>query len=93
MQKLDDGSYIGWPRVSAQCRFMAPLTYEDEIEARISVERIGVKSITYTISFYKNGALVADGSSKAACCICKADHTLQSIEIPPDYRRLLEGQQ
>lgn len=92
MQKRNDGTYIGWPRVSAQCRFAAPLVYEDEIEVHFDVERVGFKSVTYKVTFRKQGQLVAEGTSKAACCICKPDGKLESIEIPANYRSLLEGQ-
>ncbi len=29
---LEDGSTIGWPRVSAQCRFESPAHYEDILD-------------------------------------------------------------
>ena len=37
MEKRDDGSYIGWPRVSASCNFMKPARYQDILECRLDV--------------------------------------------------------
>ncbi len=51
MQKLDDRTVIGWPRVSAQCRFESPARYDELVTARLTVQRIGVKSLTFDIVF------------------------------------------
>ena len=85
MQKQPDGTYIGWPRVSASCHFHAPARYEDMIDVHLRVERIGVKSLTFEIEFYRDGLKLATGRMKSACCICRPDGTLTSIEIPEMY--------
>ena len=53
---------IGWPRVSASCRFESPAKYEDIIDVRLIVERIGVKSLTFKVFFTNNGRPVANGN-------------------------------
>jgi acyl-CoA thioester hydrolase len=85
MQRQPDGRYIGWPRVSATCSFHAPAGYEDVIEARLSIERIGFKSISYLVAFFRGETQLAQGRMKTACCLCGADRKLESIEIPRDY--------
>jgi len=85
MIKQADGTYIGWPRVNASCHFEAPLRYEDEVELKLWVERIGVKSLAYYIEFWNKGRRVAHGRMKSACCICHPDGHLKSIEIPAVY--------
>ncbi|MFM7919318.1 MAG: acyl-CoA thioesterase, partial [Planctomycetaceae bacterium] len=40
MQQLDDGTVVGWPRVSAQCRFESPARYDELITARLTIQRI-----------------------------------------------------
>ena len=84
MEATDDGSYLGWPRVSASCTFERPLTYDDEFEVRLDVERIGVKSINYVIEFWQEQRL-AYGRLKTACCICGAHARIESIAIPDRY--------
>lgn len=86
MEKQLDGTYIGWPRVSASCHFDAPARYEDEVEIRVDVERVGFKSLTFTVEFWRGETRLAHGRLKTACCICRPDGTLQSIEIPANYR-------
>jgi YbgC/YbaW family acyl-CoA thioester hydrolase len=86
MQRQPDGTYIGWPRVNASCHFQAPARYEDEVEARLRVERIGFKSLTFYVEFWRGAQRLAWGRMKSACCICRTDGTLTSIEIPAEYR-------
>ena len=89
MQPAGDGSYIGWPRISASCTFERPLTYEDEFQVRLDIERIGVKSVTFAAEFWKGDQRIAWGRVKTACCICRPNAPLVSIEIPEDQRAVL----
>ncbi|WP_437203113.1 acyl-CoA thioesterase [Planctomicrobium sp. SH664] len=85
LQKQGDGTYVGWPRVSASCHFESPLRYGDEFELRLRVERIGVKSLTFSIEFWRSGQRVSYGRMKSVCCVCAAEGVLKSIEIPQSY--------
>lgn len=92
MQKQDDGTHIGWPRVSASCHFEAPARYDDLIELRLHVERQGVKSLTFYVEFWRDTTRLAHGRMKSACCVCYPNGTLKSIVIPESYRdRIEEG--
>ena len=91
MEPQPDGTYIGWPRVNASCRYIAPARYEDEIDGHLQVERIGVKSLTFAIEFWRGETLIATGRMKSACCICRADGTLTSIAIPDQYLAKIES--
>lgn len=86
----DDGAVIGWPRVSANCRFESPAKYEDIIQSRLTVQRIGVKSITYDVVFTIGDRAVAKGTMKTVCCIVEPGQPLRSIEIPPEYAAQVE---
>ena len=85
MQKLDDGTVIGWPRVSAQCRFESPARYDELITARLTVQRIGVKSLTFDVVFSRDEKVLARGSMKTVCCQLRHGHELESFEIPELY--------
>lgn len=87
---LPDGSTLGWPRVSAQCRFEAPARYEDLIDVLLTVQRVGVKSLTYDVQFSMGGRSIARGSMKTVCCVVQPGQPLQSIEIPEEYRSRIE---
>lgn len=80
-----DGTVIGWPRVSASCRFEAPVRYEDLLTVRLQIQRIGVKSLTYEATFSVGDTIVARGNMKTVCCVVGHEKPLTSIEIPKEY--------
>lgn len=90
VRHLPDGSTIGWPRVSAQCRFESPARYEDVLTVRLTVQRIGMKSLTFDVAFRNGDRPVARGSMKTVCCIVRPGHALESMVIPDEYRSCFE---
>lgn len=89
-ERQPDGTIIGWPRVSAACNFKAPVFYEDVIEIRVFVERIGVKSLTMRYEFFRCETLLAKGTMKIVCCVFRPGGPMESIPIPPDFLAVLE---
>ena len=87
---MPDGSTIGWPRVSAKCRFEAPAHYYDELEVRLRVARKGVKSLTYEVEIHRGKTRLATGEMKTVCCTVRPGKPLQSIELPAKYAELIE---
>ena len=85
-----DGSVIGWPRVSAKCRFLAPAYYDDVLDVFLQVARKGLKSLTYQIEFRRGETPIAKGEIKTVCCICRHNQPLESIEIPPEYSDVID---
>lgn len=90
MEHLPDGTTIGWPRVSATCRFESPARYEDILTVTVTVQRIGMKSLTLDVSFRNGDRSIARGTLKTVCCLVRRDHALESIEIPARFRERLE---
>ena len=90
VRHLSDGSTIGWPRVTAQCRFESPARYEDVLTVRLTVQRIGVKSITYDVTIRNGDRTVARGSMKTVCCIVHPGKPMLSQEIPEEYRSKIQ---
>jgi YbgC/YbaW family acyl-CoA thioester hydrolase len=86
MHVQPDGRTLGWPRVSASCNYSAPARYEDVIDCRLDVERVGARSVTYQLEFWRDETRLASGRMKTACCICHPDGTLTSVDLPDDYR-------
>jgi len=86
MHHQADGQILGWPRVSASCNYNAPARYEDVVDCRLDVERVGLRSVTYQIEFWRDTKRLATGKMKTACCICHPDGTLTSVDLPDDYR-------
>lgn len=85
-----DGEVLGWPRVSCSCRFQSPVRYNDLLDIRIVVQRIGVKSLTYDVYFKCEGRDVAKGTMKTVCCRVDPEHGLTSVPIPEEYLQQLE---
>src|ERR1041384_35639 len=42
-----DGVKIGWPRVHAECDYLAPLYFEDEVKIELSLRAINRRTIEY----------------------------------------------
>ena len=86
----DDGTVISWPRVSASCSFHAPARFNDVLEIRLAVSRIGVKSLTFSVEFWCGETRIAHGRLKTVCCHFKSGGTMESVEIPPEFLRKVE---
>lgn len=85
-----DGMHVGWPRVSASCEFFGPLRFEDEVELRMRVARVGEKSFSYEVDFLVGGRRIALGKTTSVCCSID-DAGMTSIPIPPAIREKLAG--
>jgi YbgC/YbaW family acyl-CoA thioester hydrolase len=90
MQHNQDGSIVGWPRVSASCNFDGPAYYEDILEIRLAVYRKGVKSITYHFEFWRDDTRIARGTVKTVCCHFEPGEKMKSIVIPGVYADKIE---
>ena len=75
---------LGWPRVSCSFNFKSPAYFEDVLEIRINVQRIGVKSLTLQFEFRRGETLIATGQLKTAYCEFPPDGPMRSLEIPAD---------
>ncbi len=86
-----DGLQLGWPRVAVGCEFLGPVRFEDEVELRLRVTKVGGKSFSYEAEFRHAGRPVARGKSTSVCCAMEADGSLRAIPIPDPIRARLES--
>jgi len=85
-----EGERIGFPRVSASCDYLSPVTFEDVMDVELSIVKIGTKSISYDFAFSKETRPVAS-ASLVTCCVGKiANQKLAGIPIPATFRARLE---
>jgi acyl-CoA thioester hydrolase len=79
---------LDWPYVNATCDFKKPLQFDDVVDIRIWIKKIGGKSLTFGISFKDAGAEVATGQVVVVCSkgIQGQPHT---VEIPAYIRERL----
>jgi YbgC/YbaW family acyl-CoA thioester hydrolase len=77
---------LGLPRVHAECDYLQPLRFEDEIEIQLLVSEKKPKSLSYVFRFWKLNARppveVARGKLTVVCVAHGADGRLRSVMIP-----------
>jgi acyl-CoA thioester hydrolase len=86
-----EGMHIGWPRVSSQCDFLGPVRFEDEVELKLRVTKVGEKSFNYEVDFFCRGKKVAVGKMTSVCCSLTSEG-MKSMPIPTEMRIKLEGE-
>ena len=77
---------IGWPRVHAECDYIQPLRFEDEVEIHLLVNEMKSKALSYLFRFRKlNAALpleVARGKLTVVCVTHEDDGKMKATPIP-----------
>ena len=86
-----EGKHIGWPRVSTSCDFFGPVRFEDEVDLKIRVTKVGEKSLSYEVEYAVNGRQVALGTTTSVCCVFEELGKMKSIPIPEEIRAKLNG--
>jgi YbgC/YbaW family acyl-CoA thioester hydrolase len=74
------------PRVHAQCDYVAPLRFEDEVQIHLLVQKKGRRSLTYQFQFHRlNGSEpqeVARGRLTVVCTAPREDGTFKAVALP-----------
>jgi acyl-CoA thioester hydrolase len=83
------GRELGWPRVACACEYFGPVRFEDELEFRLRVMKVGGKSFSYEVDFMKAGQCVAQGKVTSVCCAVEPQGGFSAIAIPPEIREKL----
>jgi len=81
-----DGMHIGWPRVSTGCEYFGPIRFEDEIELKLRVTKVGEKSFNYEVEFLAGGQRRALGKLTSVCCTLEPGGQMRAIAIPMALR-------
>jgi len=87
-----EGERVSFPRVSASCDFLRPVTFQDVVEITVRVLKVGRTSVTYGFEFFKAEELVARGQVSSVCCRLLPDHKLEAMEIPAAFREKLQAE-
>ena len=77
----DEGRQIGWPRVEASCKYVAPAHFGDVIDIEVNIARRGKKSMSYSFLFLKDDETIAEGKMTSVCCVLDGGR-LEAIQIP-----------
>ena len=79
----DEHGELSWPRVAASCDFKQAARFEDQLDIRLMIGRLGTKSVTYKFDFLCRGALAAAGTITAVCCLM-SEAGPRSTKIPAE---------
>lgn len=82
---------LGFPRVGASCDYLHPARFQDLLEIEVRLLRVGSKSITYGFEFFCEGKKLAKGQVSSVCCRILPENQIESMEIPGEIRKRLEG--
>ncbi len=93
----EEGGY-GWPKVRVFCEYLAPVYFEDVLETRLVVEKVGERSIVFGFRFWKCSGEsgepekeIARGELKVACVPMerRAERELKAVPIPKELKEKL----
>ena len=79
-----------WPRVKAECEYLAPLRFGDRVEIEVEVLSRGRSSVTYEHTLRVGATVVARGRVTAVHCVRGEDGALQPAPIPGALADALE---
>ncbi|MFK8110679.1 MAG: acyl-CoA thioesterase [Rubripirellula sp.] len=88
-----DEDSVTWPRVAAACDYQAAARFEDLLDIRLEVTKIGSSSVEYSFTFTRESKPIAKGKVTAVCCHHQSDGPgggrLEKTPIPDELRQLL----
>jgi acyl-CoA thioester hydrolase len=79
---------FSWPRVTVSCEYEAAARFEDVLELRYRITRVGKKSLDQVVEFLRDGKRIALGNMKTVCCAMGPDG-FRAIPIPARVREKL----
>ncbi len=88
------GQCNGWARVHAECDYLSPLHFEEEVEIELFVREIRRKTINYFYVFKKfdgeEANVVATGTITAvSVLINRQDNSISGQEIPTNFKDVI----
>ncbi|HMQ14571.1 MAG TPA: thioesterase family protein [Phycisphaerae bacterium] len=84
------GMVISWPRVAVRCEYQSPARFEDDLDLSLRLERLGTRSLEFTVTFSRGGQRLATASATTVCCRLNGER-FEPVEIPADIRARLSG--
>jgi YbgC/YbaW family acyl-CoA thioester hydrolase len=87
-----EGRHLSFPRVSAACDFHRPAHFEDVLDVEVRLERLGTRSVSYSVEFSRRGERIASGRLSTVCCrVGPEPGAIESVPIPEGMQaRLLD---
>lgn len=90
MEKAHLSLGLGWPRVKAECEYLKPLRFEDEVEIHLLVAELRSKTIQYRFLFRHAGHEVARGRLTVVC-VTKQGGVMKAVNIPAEIHAKIQA--
>jgi acyl-CoA thioester hydrolase len=84
----EGGVEIAFPRKAVSCEYHEPMRFEDVVELKLRVTRLGEKSMHFEVDFVLGGKHIALGKITSVCCVVE-NGRMKSTSIPPRIKALL----
>lgn len=81
---------LSWPRVRVACEYFGPAHFEDALDLRLTLLRIGSKSLEFAVEFRRGEETLARATATVVCCRMHPGGSFESLEVPPDVRAQLQ---
>jgi acyl-CoA thioester hydrolase len=85
---ISDGRIVGYV-VNSGCQYHAPITYPEELEAGVRVDRLGNSSVQYGIAIFRRGEESAAAHGHFVHVFVEREHN-RPVPIPDNLRTALE---
>ena len=86
-----DSGRLQWPRVSSSFDFLSPMTFGDEFELHLGVQRVGTTSITLGAEVFCGDRKVAEGKTVIVCVSQAEDGRLSKHPLPEAVLKALKA--
>lgn len=86
------GEGLHLPRVHAECDYLAPLRFEDQVLIHLLVQKKGTRSLTYQFRFHRLGETreAARGTLTVVCAKRLEGGTFRAARLPKVIREKIE---
>lgn len=87
---IDRAEHVSWPRVAVSCDYKSPARFDDALELRVSIVKLGSRSLTFQIDFERDGEHLARGTMTTVCC-AMSQGSFRAVTIPAAIREKLDA--
>jgi len=87
---IDMDNASGWPRISATFDYNEPLSFDEEFETHLSIERLGTTSIAWLVEVKAGSDVIATGKMTSIYCTASTEGMAKQ-EIPAALKAKLES--
>ncbi len=90
VQMKHEGHTIGFPRLASRFEYSRPIRFEDVVDIRLRVVRLGASTVTYQFLFEKDGDEVARGEFTVIACRVYPEGRIEKTALPNAFTDLVE---